>query len=199
MRARSLDKENTVKENAINMIGQGGLENFSINKLAKLSKVSVATIYIYYKDKDDLIFQLATEQGNEFADLILKDFNPNMSFEDGLRQQWANRYQQMMHRKAGVMFMFRLKESPYYRDFLRVLMERMKQQLHLFLENAIERGEIDPLPMETYWSVAHAPLYSLFKFHYDGSGLDGEPYELTESIFWQAFGLVLRALQKQSG
>lgn len=198
MRARSLDKEKTVKENAIAMIGQGGLENFSINKLAKISNVSVATIYIYYKDKDDLIFQLATEQGNEFADLILKDFNAEMSFEEGLRQQWTNRYQQMMFRKEGVLFMFRLKESPYYRDFLRVLMDRMKKELQLFLENAIARGEIDPISMEIYWSVTHAPLYSLFKFHYDGCDLDGEPYTLTEATFWQTFGLVLRALRKPS-
>ncbi len=196
MRARNLDKQKTVKENAIAMIGQGGLENFSINKLAKLSKVSVATIYIYYKDKDDLIFQLTTEQGAELADLILKDFSPDMSFEAGLRQQWINRYHQMMHKRDSVLFMVQVKSSSYYRDFLRVLMNKIKQQLNQFLENAINRQEIDRIPLEVYWSIAHAPLYSLIKFHYEEIDLEGKPYQLDESVMWQTFDLVVRALKK---
>ncbi len=197
MRARDLDKQKTVKDNAIAMIGQGGLENFSINKLAKLSKVSVATIYIYYKDKDDLIFQLATEQGEDLAELILRDFNPEMSFEQGLRQQWINRYHQMMFRRDVVLFMVQVKSSSYYRGFLAVLMGRIKQELHLFLENAFARGEIDRIPLEVYWSIAHAPLYSLIKFHYEGTGLEGKPYQLTEEVLWQTFDLVVHALKKK--
>ncbi|MBW3519193.1 TetR/AcrR family transcriptional regulator [Flavobacterium sp. NKUCC04_CG] len=196
MRARNLDKQKTVKENAIAMIGQGGLENFSINKLAKISKVSVATIYIYYKDKDDLIFQLTTEQGAELADLILKDFSPDMSFEAGLRQQWINRYHQMMHKRDSVLFMVQVKSSSYYRDFLKVLMNKIKQQLNQFLENAINRQEIDRIPLEVYWSIAHAPLYSLIKFHYEEIDLEGKPYQLDESVMWQTFDLVVRALKK---
>lgn len=198
MRARDLDKQKTVKENAIAMIGKGGLENFSINKLAKLSKVSVATIYIYYKDKDDLIFQLTTEQGAELADLILKDFSPEMTFEAGLRQQWINRYQQMMHKRDSVLFMVQVKSSSYYRDFLKVLMHRIKQQLNQFLENAIMRNEIDRIPLEVYWSIAHAPLYSLIKFHYEEFGLEGKPYQLKEEVLWQTFDLVVRALKKNN-
>lgn len=198
MRARNLDKQKTVKENAIAMIGQGGLENFSINKLAKLSKVSVATIYIYYKDKDDLIFQLTTEQGAELADLILKDFSPEMSFEAGLRQQWINRYHQMMHKRDSVLFMVQVKSSSYYRDFLKVLMNKIKQQLNQFLENAFKRDEIDRIPLEVYWSIAHAPLYSLIKFHYEEIDLEGKPYQLKEEVLWQTFDLVVRALKKNN-
>ncbi|WP_430612700.1 TetR/AcrR family transcriptional regulator [Flavobacterium sp. JP2137] len=195
MRVRDLDKQKTVKENAIAMIGRGGLENFSINKLAKLSRVSVATIYIYYKDKDDLIVQLATEQGEELADLILRDFSPDMTFEAGLRQQWINRYQQMMFKRDAVLFMVQVKSSSYYRDFLAVLMKRIKLQLNQFLENAIARREIFPIPLEVYWSIAHAPLYSLIKFHYEELGLEGKPYQLTEAVLWQTFDLVIRALK----
>jgi TetR/AcrR family transcriptional regulator, multidrug resistance operon repressor len=37
------------------MVVNEGLVNFGVNKLAKAAGISPATIYIYYKDKEDLI------------------------------------------------------------------------------------------------------------------------------------------------
>ncbi|PTS94554.1 TetR/AcrR family transcriptional regulator, partial [Pedobacter sp. HMWF019] len=70
MRARDIDKENLVKKTAIEIIGKGGFEKFSINKLAKACGISVATLYIYYKDKEDLLSSLATELGRKMGDAM---------------------------------------------------------------------------------------------------------------------------------
>ena len=40
------------------MFVKGGFNGFSMQKLAKAANVSPATIYIYFKDKEDLIQQL---------------------------------------------------------------------------------------------------------------------------------------------
>ena len=61
MRTRNQDKEQLVKEEALKMLVNEGLEGFSVNKLAKRCGISVATLYIYYKDKDDLILKIAKE------------------------------------------------------------------------------------------------------------------------------------------
>ena len=92
MRTRNADKEQLVKQTAIDMIVKSGLEGFSMNKLAKACKISVATLYIYYKDRDDLILNIAMESGKLMSDAVIKDFDPELPFEDGLRQQWKNRY-----------------------------------------------------------------------------------------------------------
>ena len=55
MRTRDTDKEKLVIEKAIEQIVQDGFQGFSMNKLAKACNISVATLYIYYQDKDDLI------------------------------------------------------------------------------------------------------------------------------------------------
>lgn len=65
-----------------------------------------------------------------------------------------------------------------------------------FMTNAMERGEIDPLPIEVYWSVAFAPLYNLIRFHVEGRSLAGKPFQLTDELMWQTFDLVLKALKK---
>ena len=55
MRTRNIDKQELVKKKAIEMLVDIGFEGFSMNKLAQACDISVATLYIYYKDKDDLI------------------------------------------------------------------------------------------------------------------------------------------------
>ncbi len=62
--------------------------------------------------------------------------------------------------------------------------------------NAVVRGEINPMPVEVYWSVAFAPLYNLIRFHNEGHSLAGKPFELTDTVLWATFDLVLKALTK---
>ena len=51
MRGRDLNKVDLVKLNAMELLVRTGFEGFTMNKLAKECKISVATLYIYYKIK----------------------------------------------------------------------------------------------------------------------------------------------------
>ena len=50
MRTRDENKEQLVRQKALELIVNQGLEGFSMQKLAKAAAVSPATLYIYYKD-----------------------------------------------------------------------------------------------------------------------------------------------------
>src|SRR5690349_16332781 len=91
MRTRDVNKENTIREKAIETIVKEGLDGFSMQKLAKAAGVSPATLYIYYKDRDDLITQIATEISNRLMETSLKGLHPKMPFADGMAIQWKNR------------------------------------------------------------------------------------------------------------
>ena len=91
MRTRDTNKEEIVKQKAIEMLVKLGIEGFGMNRLAKESGVSVATLYIYYTDKEDLIKKIGIEIGQNFFNEMVKDFSPDMPFKEGLRKQWENR------------------------------------------------------------------------------------------------------------
>jgi AcrR family transcriptional regulator len=74
MRTRYTEKEKLVRENAIVLLVKDGFEGFSMAKLAKACNISVATLYIYYKDKDDLIKQLGVEEVRRMMELMTKIF-----------------------------------------------------------------------------------------------------------------------------
>lgn len=196
MRTRDADKEQLVKEKAIELIVQDGFEGFSVNKLAKACDISVATLYIYYKDKDDLIIQIAKEEVNRMNTAMLKGFDPDASFEEGLRVQWKNRYQLAMDYPYLHRFLEQLRGSTYQQQVFEHFMEDFKKSMGRFVKNAVARGEINELPIGVYWSVAFAPLYSLVRFHNEGRSISNKPFQLTEEMLWQTFEMVLKAMKK---
>lgn len=196
MRTRDTDKERLVKQKAIELIVQDGLEKFSVNKLAKACGISVATLYIYYKDKEDLIIRIAQEEGKRMAQAMIKGFDPDVSFEEGLKVQWKNRYNYMMKNRQLSRFFELLRSSNYQEPFLGSFMEDFKVSISRFMDNVVSRGEIDRMPLEVYWSIAFAPLYALIRFSNEGKGLGGKPFKMTDKALWLSFDYVVKALKK---
>jgi TetR/AcrR family transcriptional repressor of multidrug resistance operon len=197
MRTRNIDKVQLVKQKAIELIVKNGLEGFSMNKLAKACNVSVATLYIYYKDRDDLIIKVAVEEGRLMGDAMIKDFDPELPFEQGLRKQWENRYQYMVANPILGLFFDQLRSSSYQQEFLSSFLKGFQVVVGKFMHNVIERGEIEAIPFEVYWSVAFAPLYNLIRFETEGQSMGGKPFKMTDEILWKTFDLVVKALKKQ--
>jgi len=172
-----------------------GFEGFSINKLAKACGISVATLYIYYKDKDDLITSIAIEEARHMSEATLKNFDPEMSFEDGLRRQWQNRYKFIMENPTTMMLFEQLRSSTYHEKVFAPIMNDFRQAMEKFMKNAVARGQVNKMPLEAYWSVAYAPLYSLMRFHNEGASIGGRPFVINDKLVWQTFDLVLKALR----
>ena len=70
MRTRDEAKERAIHQKGLQLIVEEGFDGLSMHKLAKAAGVSPGTIYIYYKDREDLIKQIAAE-GFLRAPLIL--------------------------------------------------------------------------------------------------------------------------------
>lgn len=196
MRTRDADKQQLVKQKAIELVVKDGLEGFSMNKLAKACGISVATLYIYYKDKDDLIIQIGKEEISRMNAAMLKDFDPEALFEEGLRVQWKNRYQLMTENPLHSAFFEQLRGSSYQQQVYHTFMDDFKISMGRFVKNAVMRGELEELPVTVFWSVAFAPLYSLLRFHSEGRTIAGQPFTLTEEVVWQTFDKIIKGLKK---
>ena len=177
------------------MLVAEGFEGFSINKLAKACGISVATLYIYYKDKDDLITAIAIEESKHMSSVILKNFDPELPFAKGLRIQWENRYKYMMDNPTSMMLFEQLRSSTYHERVFKSISNDFKTVMEKFMKNAVAKGEVNKMPLETYWSVAYAPLYSLMRFHFEGRSIGGKPFAINDKVIWQTFDLVVKALK----
>lgn len=195
MRIRDEVKEQTIREKTIQLIVKEGLNGFSIQKLAKAAEVSPATIYIYYKDKEDLIISIGVEIANEMLDQSLENFDPQASFAEGLKIQWKNRAAFFLQNPIEVEFIEQIRYSQLYHKVSEKMSKSFKTAMGQFVCNAIERNELARLPFEVYWAVAFAPLYQLIKFHTQGQSHVNDEFVLTNKDMDLALELVLKALK----
>lgn len=194
MRTRDSNKEEIVKQKAIALLVEKGIEGFSMNRLAKESKISVATLYIYYSDKDDLIKKIGIEIGKNFFDEMAKDFSPTMSFKEGLYKQWENRIRFTQSKPLEVSCWELLTHSSYGEYILEESLLNFKIIMGSFFRNAVEKKELIPISKEIFWSVAYGPLYALLRFERDGKNFGGGPFKLNKKTIDETFQLVLKAL-----
>src|SRR3954467_6394409 len=91
MRMRDEQKEMAIRQKAVELIVEVGFDGLSMQKLAKAANVSPATLYIYFKDRDDLIQKVAEKEAATMVAASLENFDPHLPFAEGLTMQWKNR------------------------------------------------------------------------------------------------------------
>jgi len=195
MRTRDEQKEKLIRQKAIEIIVKEGLDGLGMNKVAKAAGVSPATLYIYFKDKEDFISTLCLEVSKKMVADSLVGFDANMNFETGLQVQWDNRLKYFMNNALEMEFMEIMRYTSYYEKVTQMLTETFGTVLGAFTKNAIAKGELLDLPFEVYWSIAFAPLYQLIKFHNQGKSYVNGTFSLEEDTIKQTLSLVLKALR----
>ena len=113
MRPKNIEKESAIRTAALQIIADEGLENLSMQKLAKAANVSPRTIYIKYENKEDLLIKLFIEAvlgGYEKA--VLEKFDPEMSFGKGVKKLWSNAFNYLKNNKPSFALIRYGKSSP---------------------------------------------------------------------------------------
>jgi AcrR family transcriptional regulator len=196
MRTRDPRKERALRRKAMEMIVAHGFDGFSMQKLAKSAGVSPATIYIYFKDRDDLIIRLFVEEFGKMSAAGLEGFAPDMPFHQGLEVQWINRARYCIKHPLEAHFLDQVRYSPLHERALKAADPAYHLAMRAFVDNAIKRKELVKVPLEVFWSVAYAPLYQLVKFHVNGRGMSGTgTFALDEKTLQRTLELVLKALK----
>lgn len=101
----------------------------------------------------------------------------------------------MMSHKLEMDFYEQIKNSSFREAVTENIVAEFREKMRIFMQNAVQRGEIKALPIEVSWSILYAPLYNLIRFHQEGKSITGSPFVLTDEILWQTFDLVLKGIK----
>ncbi|NML41849.1 TetR/AcrR family transcriptional regulator [Chitinophaga sp. G-6-1-13] len=194
MRPRDENKVIQLKQKAIEMIVSDGIEAFGVNKLAKAAGVAPGTIYIYFKDKEDLLLTLCEEVSHRILETSLKGLEPDMSFEKGMKLQWKNRYLFSRKYPEEVAFIEKVRYTSVYESMEEKLTARYGKLLLAFLQKAVADKQLAEMPFEMYWSLAFAPLYQLISFSRQHPQRKRK-FTLTDDVLQNALAHVLKGMR----
>lgn len=198
MRPKNLAKEEAIRSIALQIISEEGLENLSMQKLAKAANISPRTIYIKYENKEDLLIKLFIEEvlGN-YEKAILENFNPKMVFADGMKRLWLNTFHYLRNNKPAFSLIQYGKSSPLLN---RAFQDKNIQQgaffapIHTFLKTNVQAGLIADLPHDVHRALLFSPIQDLVAEYFDH--LDRPLQIITEEVILTSCEIVIKGILK---
>lgn len=92
MRHKDENKQDAIIKATIKLVNEIGFVASSVAKIAKEANVSPATIYIYYKNKEDLLVSTYIDIKQKLSTAIIKDFDESQPIRDILKKMWFNSF-----------------------------------------------------------------------------------------------------------
>ncbi|MFX1560766.1 MAG: TetR/AcrR family transcriptional regulator, partial [Promethearchaeota archaeon] len=179
-------KYDAIVEASIKLTIELGFDGISISKIAKKAKVSPATIYIYFDNKEDLLTKLYSDIRRKMSQGALEGLEEEMTTEEIFKSIWHHA------------FSFNLRHPEYlaYREqFERTTMMRniRAEDFELFktidslLKRGIKEESIKTLPLPVLTAFSYAPIITLLNYHHAGIvKMDENHIEQACEIAWNA-------------
>jgi AcrR family transcriptional regulator len=196
MRPKNPAKEEAIRQTALRIIAEEGLENLTMQKLATAANISPRTIYIKYADKEDLLIKLFVDDVlGAYEQATLVDFEETMSFETGIQKVWSNVFDFFKANRPAFVLAQYGKTSPLLN---KAFQERNIGEgtfftpLHRFLKRHAVAGTIPKLPPEAYRSLLFAPVLDLVHEYYEF--VDRPKQVITDKVLRDCCRIVVKGM-----
>ena len=198
MRPKNLEKEGAIRTIALQIIAEEGLENLSMQKLAKAANISPRTIYIKYENKEDLLVKLFVEEVlGTYETAMLENFSPDLDFVTGVKKLWLNAFGYFKNNRHAFALIQHGKASPLLNKAYQ--QKNIKQgdyfaPIHRFLELNVEKGIIKNFPHDVHRALLFSPVTDLMNEYFDYQ--DRPVQIITEKLFLECCEAVIKGILK---
>lgn len=113
MRVKDEIKQEALFEATVKLVNETGFASSSVAKIAKEAGVSPATIYVYYKNKEDLLVSTYIGIKRNMGLAMQKNFNDRLPIRDILMQVWTHMFGYVSKHPAYFHYTEQFANSPY--------------------------------------------------------------------------------------
>lgn len=174
----------------LKLITEIGFAGLTMQKIAKKAGVATGTLYIYFKNKNELVNKLYGFLHKRAKKNIYFKIVETPDFEAGLRLLWKNYLTNRIKRHDESVFLEQFYRSPFIQASQKELYEDLKQPALEFLQQGIDQGVIIKVQKEIILSILLGSLRELALEHVEGRIL------LDEETMNLAFDISYKSLKK---
>lgn len=178
---KSIDKQNALLKATLTLINNGGIQAATMAKIATLARVSPATMYLYFENKQDMINHLYLDVKTDFGLKAFKGYDSSLPVKKCFEQIWFNIAEYKLTNKEEASFLSQCDNAPL------VDMEVRKEGLaHLQpLIDLWDRGQKEGIIKDISPFLLYA--YSIYPMAFFISSSVEEICPLEEDLLQKAF------------
>jgi len=158
MRTKDDEKKAALFEATVKLVNEIGFVSSSVSKIAKEANVSPATIYVYYKNKEDLLVSTYVEIKRSLSNAILDKFDATLPIRDILRNVWFNMFEYISNNLKYYKFVEQFSNSPYSSLVNKETVEQYFDPLIKVLQRGIEQKIIKDINFDILAAFMWYPI-----------------------------------------
>jgi TetR/AcrR family transcriptional regulator, multidrug resistance operon repressor len=189
MRTRDEEKEKLILESALSIISKTGLSGLKISDLAKEAKLATGTVYIYFRDKEELVRRLYLYLMRDITKDLSAGSKPSDPVKLKIKQIAYNYLNDSILNPQKAVFFEQYFRSPYYHETENILKEE-DQILQPVYEVVIEGQKqriIKEIDADMLVTMVCGMLDGLAKIaFYTEKNYSESEWELIFSVVWDA-------------
>ncbi|HUF04696.1 MAG TPA: TetR/AcrR family transcriptional regulator [Aridibacter sp.] len=163
MRTKDENKRDAICRAAIDLIHKDGFDDTSISKIAKEAGVSPATIYVYFKNKEDLLNEIYLKVKRAMSSATIKDLDEGGDIEEEFRKAWFNFYRYAVENPVDFAFGEQFANSPLVNRLSRDEGEGLYGPLIELFERGKREGVFKDIPLAVFSAFAFFPVIGLIR------------------------------------
>ena len=165
MRTRDQAKYDSIIEASIKLINELGFDGISVSKIAKKAKVSPATIYIYFENKEDLFTKLYIDIRKKMSQGALEGLEEGMTIEEMFKSIWHHAFKFNLGHPEYLAYREQFERTTMMKN-IQTEDFRLYQTIDYLLKRGIREKTIKALPLPILTSFSYVPIITLLNYHH---------------------------------
>jgi len=155
---KSIDKRNALIKATIELVNNNGFHATPMSMIAKMAKVSPATIYLYFENKQDLVNKTYIEVKAQYTSYVFANYNEMLSVAHGFENIWNRIANFKLKESENAMFLAQCDNTPMIDEPSRQEGIKHLQPLLDLWERGKKEGVIKPISNYLLYAYAINPL-----------------------------------------
>jgi AcrR family transcriptional regulator len=191
MRPLDPDKREKILKSVYVLTGKQGLASVTISGISKTAGVAAGTLYIYFKNKEEVVQLAYAAVEDKMTQAMYRDFDINLPVRQSLKQIYINMLNYRLNHYDETVFIDQYQQSGYIQlNFSKQLAEYEKQNKPLYdlLEKGQREGIIKALDAIILISFFDGAVRSC------STGIIQKLFPLSQQLIDDCFDLVWRGI-----
>lgn len=181
------NKKTAITKAIIGLINEIGFANISMSKIAKATGISAATLYVYYKNKEDMFREVYLDVKKHMIEECGRNICPRENVQEAVRKLCKNLLRYMKEYTDEFLFIEQACNSPMATDEMLEELEQYNQNTISIFQRGVQEGILKQTSPALLISFCYYPIQQIFKeWRKEKSMLPDVDFEVVFQMCWDA-------------
>lgn len=168
MRTKDLQKEEAIYAAALKLVLAEGFSGLKMSEVAKAAGVATGTVYVYFKDKDELINKLYLHLKGQSTAAYLKGYNEAAPFMVCFGKLWKSYLGYSLNAPEIAAFLEQYYRSPFLSPEVRQGSDPLLTPIYALLERGKKERLLKDVPADLMAIQLSGAMAELVRWHHRG-------------------------------